>query len=60
MLLTGTPLQNNVDELFSLLAFIDPVEFSSLATFKAQFTDLRDPSQVREPGCAHSAWRTAS
>jgi SNF2 family DNA or RNA helicase len=33
LLLTGTPLQNNVEELWSLLNLIQPGKFSSLHDF---------------------------
>eukprot|EP00899_Mesostigma_viride_P018681 jgi/Mesvir1/26814/Mv20575-RA.3 len=37
MLLTGTPLQNNLDELWSLLNFIMPQVFQSLQQFQSWF-----------------------
>ncbi|AFM97645.1 DEAD-like helicase [Encephalitozoon hellem ATCC 50504] len=37
VLLSGTPLQNNISELWSLLNFIDPVRFSSLPHFLGEF-----------------------
>eukprot|EP00897_Mesotaenium_endlicherianum_P003740 jgi/Mesen1/3394/ME000192S02559 len=37
LLLTGTPLQNNLQELWSLLNFILPQVFTSLAEFNAWF-----------------------
>ena len=46
MLLTGTPLQNNVDELFSLLSFLEPRQFSSSEQFIAEFGRLETESQV--------------
>ena len=39
LLLTGTPIQNNVMELWSLLHFIDPESFKDPAAFEAQFGD---------------------
>ncbi|ESN89899.1 hypothetical protein HELRODRAFT_116695 [Helobdella robusta] len=46
VLLTGTPLQNNVDELFSLLSFLEPKQFSSADAFMAEFGRLETESQV--------------
>jgi SNF2 family DNA or RNA helicase len=40
MLLTGTPIQNNAEELWSLLNFIEPNKFMSLNLFKQEFGDL--------------------
>ena len=37
ILLTGTPLQNKIDELFTLLFFLDPVKFPSADELQAQF-----------------------
>lgn len=37
VLLSGTPLQNNLNELWSLLNFINPVQFSSLQNFLEEF-----------------------
>lgn len=34
VLLTGTPLQNNIEELFSLLNFLHPQQFSSSGIFR--------------------------
>lgn len=46
VLLTGTPLQNNVEELFSLLHFLEPRQFSSSEAFLNDFGDLRSEAQV--------------
>jgi len=48
LLLTATPLQNNLTELFGLVSIIDPHVFGDLDSFRAQFTrrdstaDLKD------------------
>ena len=46
VLLTGTPLQNDTDELWSLLHFIDAAFFSSREKFLAKFGDVRRAAQV--------------
>jgi chromodomain-helicase-DNA-binding protein 7 len=46
VLLTGTPLQNNVEELFSLLNFLEPQQFHSSAEFLQEFGDLKTDTQV--------------
>ncbi len=46
MLLTGTPLQNNVEELFSLLNFLEPYQFRSSEAFMLEFGDLKSETQV--------------
>ena len=48
ILLTGTPLQNSVEELFSLLNFLEPSTFPSHLTFLQQFGDLKTEEQVKE------------
>ncbi|WKY06704.1 hypothetical protein Q1695_006689 [Nippostrongylus brasiliensis] len=35
LLLTGTPIQNDIEELFSLLDFVRPTQFGSISHFKA-------------------------
>uniref|UniRef100_A0A8C5B7V1 Chromodomain helicase DNA binding protein 7 n=1 Tax=Gadus morhua TaxID=8049 RepID=A0A8C5B7V1_GADMO len=47
VLLTGTPLQNTVEELFSLLNFLEPERFPSEHTFMAEFGDLKTEEQVQ-------------
>jgi len=39
VLLSGTPLQNNFDELFNLMEFIDPVKFDS--SFRDNLNQIR-------------------
>lgn len=46
VLLTGTPLQNNLDELFMLMHFLDAGKFGSLEDFQEQFKDLSQEEQV--------------
>lgn len=46
MLLTGTPLQNNVEELYSLLSFLEPKQFASSEAFMAEFGKLETEAQV--------------
>ncbi|CAI8021600.1 Chromodomain-helicase-DNA-binding protein 7 [Geodia barretti] len=48
VLLTGTPLQNSVEELFSLLNFLEPHTFPSHVSFLQQFGDLKTEEQVEE------------
>lgn len=50
VLLTGTPLQNNMEELWSLLHFCSPRNFASasLRPFLDRFGTLKDASHVRE------------
>ena len=48
VLLTGTPLQNSVEELFSLLNFLEPTTFPSHIAFLQQFGDLKSEEQVEE------------
>ncbi|KAG7243458.1 hypothetical protein CRUP_004759, partial [Coryphaenoides rupestris] len=45
VLLTGTPLQNTVEELFSLLHFLEPARFPSENTFMQEFGDLKTEEQ---------------
>jgi len=46
VLLTGTPLQNNLTELFHLMAFVRPDLFPSLEDFQRQFSELKHEEQV--------------
>jgi SNF2 family DNA or RNA helicase len=46
LLLTGTPLQNSTEELWSLLHFCDPVSFGSRDEFTSKFGQLQDADQV--------------
>mmetsp|Transcript_27904 Transcript_27904/g.44730 ORF Transcript_27904/g.44730 Transcript_27904/m.44730 type:complete len:1362 (-) Transcript_27904:126-4211(-) len=46
VILTGTPLQNNVGELWALLNFIEPKEFPDERSFLEMFGDLQNAEQV--------------
>jgi SNF2 family DNA or RNA helicase len=48
ILLTGTPLQNSTEELWSLLHFSDPVTFKSKDDFTTKFGELSDAKQVSD------------
>ncbi|KAJ3218851.1 choline dehydrogenase 7 [Dinochytrium kinnereticum] len=48
VLLTGTPLQNSVDELWSLLNFLEPEKFSSEKDFLAKFNNLTNAADVEK------------
>ena len=48
VLLTGTPLQNNVEELFSLLNFLEPAQFPSQHVFLMEFGNLKTENQVEK------------
>ncbi|TKR63255.1 hypothetical protein L596_027104 [Steinernema carpocapsae] len=47
VLLTGTPLQNNIHELFSLLNFLEPLQFHSSEQFLEKFGDCKTEEQVQ-------------
>ncbi|KAG6526841.1 protein CHROMATIN REMODELING 4-like isoform X3 [Zingiber officinale] len=48
VLLTGTPLQNNIGEMYNLLNFLQPVSFPSLSAFEENFNDLTTAEKVDE------------
>jgi hypothetical protein len=43
LLLTATPLQNNLLELYGLVSIIDDRTFGDLASFREQFSNLNEP-----------------
>ncbi len=47
LLLTGTPLQNNLEELFHLLNFLCQDKFNDLVSFQNEFADLAKEEQVK-------------
>uniref|UniRef100_A0A0K0FFE1 Chromodomain-helicase-DNA-binding protein 6 (inferred by orthology to a human protein) n=1 Tax=Strongyloides venezuelensis TaxID=75913 RepID=A0A0K0FFE1_STRVS len=48
VLLTGTPLQNNMQELFSLLNYLDPEQFYSANDFLSKYGQCQTEEQVKE------------
>ncbi|KAA0184781.1 Chromodomain-helicase-DNA-binding protein 5 [Fasciolopsis buskii] len=46
ILLTGTPLQNTLEELFHLLNFVDPVSFPSLKSLSEQWLDMPKEERI--------------
>lgn len=46
LLLTGTPLQNTLEELFYLLNFLVPTKFDNLEVFLGAFNDLTKDDQI--------------
>jgi chromodomain-helicase-DNA-binding protein 1 len=46
LLITGTPLQNSLKELWALLHFLEPAAFGSCEQFEATYS-LQDSDQVR-------------
>ncbi|KAI5062349.1 hypothetical protein GOP47_0022888 [Adiantum capillus-veneris] len=48
LLLTGTPVQNNTKEIFSLLNMLDPEKFKSEEEFLSKYGDIRNAEQVRD------------
>uniref|UniRef100_A0A914C339 Uncharacterized protein n=1 Tax=Acrobeloides nanus TaxID=290746 RepID=A0A914C339_9BILA len=48
LLLTGTPLQNNLEELFHLLNFLSPERFCDLETFTREFAEISKEDQIQK------------
>lgn len=47
LLLTGTPLQNNMEELYHLLNFLNKDKFNDLTAFQSEFADVSKEEQVK-------------
>ncbi|KAH7441097.1 hypothetical protein KP509_03G025400 [Ceratopteris richardii] len=48
LLLTGTPVQNNTKEIFSLLNILDSDKFNSEEEFMEKYGDIKNVEQVRD------------
>ena len=48
LLLTGTPIQNNMTELWTLLNFVDPEEFGDMDAFLEEYGDMKSKEHVDE------------
>lgn len=46
LLLTGTPIQNNTDELWTLLNYLEPNAFPRQQDFRKDFGNLKTGEQV--------------
>jgi len=46
LLMTGTPIQNNIDEIYALLHFIAPIKFPSLEDFRKQHGSIENAEDV--------------
>ena len=47
LLITGTPLQNDIKELWSLLHFLQPDAFSDYASFESKYGPLSDAESLK-------------
>lgn len=54
LLLSGTPIQNNLDELWSLLNFVNPQIFDDLKVFQSWF-GFKDIGQIEKGGTGEEA-----
>ncbi|XP_010053964.2 probable helicase CHR10 isoform X1 [Eucalyptus grandis] len=48
LLMTGTPIQNNLSELWALMHFCMPLVFGTLEEFLSTFKDAADPSSAHD------------
>ena len=48
LLMSGTPIQNNLFEFWSLLHFIDKKKFSTYSKFENEFPNLENPENIKK------------
>ncbi|KAK8853714.1 choline dehydrogenase 7 [Tritrichomonas musculus] len=48
LLMTGTPIQNNLYEIWSLLHFLAPTNFQNLEEFEQDFSDRENPETIEK------------
>ena len=48
LLMTGTPIQNNLYEIWSLLHFIDPKKFQNFEQFEQTYRDRENPETIEK------------
>ncbi|KAJ1698567.1 hypothetical protein LUZ63_007079 [Rhynchospora breviuscula] len=48
VLLTGTPIQNNLEELFMLMHFLEGESFGSIAELQEEFKDINQDKQIEK------------
>lgn len=46
LLLSGTPLHNNLEELWSLLHFLNPQRFQNYQEFRLKYPDIENPNVI--------------
>jgi SNF2 family DNA or RNA helicase len=49
LLLTATPVQNSLEELYNLVTLLQPGQLPSPKEFRARFIDSKKPHQAKEP-----------